>query len=86
MWGVVLYIALAGLFPLVMGIWTKRAAESFEKITKTTGRDMTHLMGALQNLRNLYGLLRAFIIAYALLVVAALIVGLVTYYTSGAPK
>jgi hypothetical protein len=85
-WAPAIYVALAALFPFVLGLWTRRAAESFAKIPKTSGQDMTHLMGALGNLRNLYGLLRALIVAYALVVLIALVAGVIAHFTLGQGK
>ncbi len=80
-WPMAVYVLLASVFFLAIGIWTSRAAASFQKIAETSGQDMTHLMSALSNLRNLYGLLRLLVLAYLITFVIALVAGLVTYFT-----
>jgi len=59
----------------VFGFWTQRAGDRFTKIVKTTGSDVTHLMGALDDLRKMYGVVRYVIVFFFLLLVAFLIVG-----------
>lgn len=49
---------------LFLGFWTLGAARAFQDVSDTQGRDITHLMQALAELRSLYSLL------YWLLIVA----------------
>ena len=42
---------------IVVGIWTHRAGREFRRVADTQGKDISHLMGALGNLLNLYTLL-----------------------------
>ena len=52
-----------GLFYVLMGVWTRTAGASFQKIVDTQGSDITHLMNALGSLHSMYSLI------YTLLVV-----------------
>lgn len=63
LWGIVIQTALAGLIFLLIGVWTKSAAASFQDIVATTGRDISNLMGALSSLHKMYALLYTLIIA-----------------------
>jgi hypothetical protein len=42
---------------IVSGIWTHRAGRAFGSVARTHGKDVSHLMGALENLLKLYTLL-----------------------------
>ncbi len=42
---------------IVVGIWTHRAGREFRSVSDTHGKDISHLMGALENLLKLYTLL-----------------------------
>lgn len=68
---------IQGIIQLLIGIWTAKAATSFQLIVKTQGNDIENLMNALGELRKLYALQYwIFIIALVLVVigiVAALI-------------
>jgi hypothetical protein len=70
LWGIALNTGVVGLFYLLMGVWTRSAAEGFKKIVSTQGQDISHLMNALGSLHSMYALV------YTLLVVT-LIAGLV---------
>jgi hypothetical protein len=70
-------IGLGMLFYLALGIWTSRAARSFQHIVSTQGQDVTHLMDALDNLRKLYGLLSILVKVYVAIVLVAVVVGLI---------
>ena len=45
------------LLLIVVGIWTHRAGREFRRVAETQGKDISHLMGALENLLKLYTLL-----------------------------
>lgn len=60
-----------GLFYLLVGVWTRRAAGYFDTIPKTRGRDIINLMDALGTLNKVYGLLYFLIM---LVVIGVLIV------------
>ena len=67
LWGFVINAGISGLVYLLIGIWTRSAAASFQQIVDTRGRDIAHLMGALGSLRNMYGLI------YTLLVITLIL-------------
>ncbi|HEY9711746.1 MAG TPA: hypothetical protein V6D48_26295, partial [Oculatellaceae cyanobacterium] len=69
--GVGVLIAISGLFTLlrggigniingvvqiIIGVWTNKAASSFQLMVNTQGNDIENLMGALGELRKLYTL------------------------------
>jgi hypothetical protein len=70
-------IGLAMLFFLVLGSWTSRSAQAFGQIVATRGRDINHLMDALNNLRKMYGLLSLVVKVYVVLVGIAVIGSLI---------
>jgi hypothetical protein len=57
LWGVAINGAIVGLFYLLLGVWTRSAAASFQQIVDTKGNDITHLMNALSSLYSMYNLL-----------------------------
>jgi hypothetical protein len=59
---------LEGVFLVLAGVWTWGAAKSFAQIVTTSGRDIAHLMQALERLARVYALMR-------MLLLAALVVG-----------
>ena len=62
---------VSGLINIVIGVYTRRAAERFAKIVKTEGNDIRHLMDALGELLKIYGLQMILIlIAIVLMIVA----------------
>jgi hypothetical protein len=67
---------LSGTLYSVIGLWTDRASESFKKIADTQGKDASHLMRALRDLKNLYTLqvwICTFIMASAVFGMATLL-------------
>jgi hypothetical protein len=68
---------LGGILYIAIGVWTRRAADEFHLIVRTEGRDVSHLMRALENMRKIYDLIYLFIVIITVLVVLALIVALV---------
>ena len=70
----VAFITLATLFILFLGIWTRRAADSFDEITTTTGRDIDHLMVGLDDLRKAFSLLSVIVKLYVALVIVSILV------------
>ena len=61
---------IQGIIQLIIGLWTAKAATSFQLIVKTQGNDIENLMTALGELRKLYALQYwIFIIALVLVVV-----------------
>jgi hypothetical protein len=47
---------MTGALACVVGLWTQRASTSLRSVVQTEGRDITHLMDALDDLRKLYSL------------------------------
>jgi hypothetical protein len=67
---------LSGTLYSVIGLWTDRASASFRKITDTEGKDVSFLVSALRDLRNLYSLqvwICTFIMASAVFGMVALL-------------
>jgi hypothetical protein len=66
---------IAGGVNIFLGVWTRSAAESFQQIVTTKGRDISHLMNALSDLLKMYRLqYMLLLIALALLAVVVPIV------------
>jgi hypothetical protein len=57
----------------MMGVWTERAGAQFRTVVVTEGRDIRHLMHALEDLRRLYTL--QFWICLAAIVSALVLLG-----------
>jgi hypothetical protein len=47
---------ITGALACVVGLWTQRASASFKSVVQTEGKDISHLMDALDDLRKLYSL------------------------------
>lgn len=47
---------IQGVLFLLVGLWTRNAAQSFKRVVSTSGADIENLMGALGELRKLYTL------------------------------
>jgi hypothetical protein len=70
---------IQGTIMIIMGIWTTKAASSFKKIVDTRDNDIVNLMGALGELRKLYGLQYwLFIIALIFIVLAIVLTVIIT--------
>src|SRR5208283_4350491 len=70
------------LLLIVVGIWTHRAGREFRRVAETQGKDIAHLMGALENLLKLYTLL--YLLFFIALVFAIIQLGAHGLYGSGA--
>ena len=66
-----------GVVQILIGLWTSKAASSFQRIVDTQGSDMENLMGALGELRKLYTLQYWLILIAVIFVAIALIVALI---------
>jgi len=66
-----------GIAQLIIGFWTMKAAKSFKLIVDTEGRDVENLMGALGELRKLYGLQYWVIMITLIFVFIGLIVAII---------
>jgi hypothetical protein len=62
-------------FFVIIGIWTKRAAVSFQRVVTTEGSDVTNLMAALGELKKLYTLQYWLILLVIALIALAVVVG-----------
>jgi hypothetical protein len=83
LWGIALNVGVVGLFYLVMGVWTRTAGDSFQKIVDTQGSDISHLMNALSALHSMYALVYTLLVVTILLGLVALVVTLVQQLGSG---
>jgi hypothetical protein len=54
--GSYLYSVILAVIYILMGIWTFKAGNSFDRVVKTEGHDIGHLMQAVASLLNLYSL------------------------------
>ena len=64
---------VSGTLACVVGLWTQRASVSLRSVVKTEGRDITHLMDALDDLRKLYSLQYWLLIVGLLLAMSGLL-------------
>ena len=62
-------------FLVIIGIWTKKAAASFQRVVTTEGSDVTNLMAALGELKKLYTLQYWLILLVIALITLAVVVG-----------
>jgi len=67
-----------GIIQGIIGFWTLKAAKSFQLIVDTEGRDIENLMGALGELRKLYGLQYWILIIALIFVAIGLVVAIVS--------
>lgn len=74
---------IQGIIQLIIGIWTAKAASSFQLIVKTQGSDIENLMNALGELRKLYTLQYWVLIIALILVVIAIVTALLSRPTLG---
>lgn len=76
---------LQGIFSIIVGLWTRSAASSFERITTSQGQDISLLMSALSELKRIYSLQRtAYIVLIVLTVLAVAVAILATMFFVGA--
>jgi hypothetical protein len=66
--------AVMGVFYIIIGVWTKGAAQSIQNIVNTEGNDIDHLMNAVKDLNKLYSLQKWLMIVGIVLTVLAVIV------------
>lgn len=79
-----LAFALAGLFLLLVGIWTQQAAAGFAGIVITKGQDISRLMDAMGALHRKYSLMYNMLLAAAIVTFASLAIGLWHAWRGGA--
>jgi hypothetical protein len=70
LWGIAISSGVNGLIYLLIGVWTRNAAASFQKIVDTTGSDIHHLMDAVSSLDKMYGLIYTLIVVGLVLLLA----------------
>lgn len=64
-------VLIFGVLMILCGIWTTTAAAAFRQVDKSTGRDVDHVMLAIENLASMYRLQAILIgIAAGLFIVA----------------
>jgi hypothetical protein len=67
LWGLAIGGLVNGLLYLLIGVWTRNAAGSFQQIVDTRGHDISHLMHALGSLNKMYTLIYTLIVIGLLL-------------------
>ncbi len=77
LWGIAIGSGVNFLLYLLIGMWTRQAARSFQQIVDTKGNDISLLMSALSALNKMYTLVYTLILIGLLVLVAS--VGLFLY-------
>ncbi|MCI0461452.1 MAG: hypothetical protein L0Z62_31260 [Gemmataceae bacterium] len=72
LWGIAIGSGVNFLLYLLIGMWTRQAARSFQQIVATRGNDITLLMSALSALNKMYTLVYTLILIGLLVLVASL--------------
>jgi hypothetical protein len=62
LWAIDIAALVNGLIYLLIGVWTRSSAGSFQKIVDTQGHDISHLMDALGSLNKMYTLIYTLIL------------------------
>ncbi len=76
-WGEAITQSMFLVFTFSMGSLMIKAGKEFQAIVTTSGKDISHLMIALDNLRQVYSILSVVIILFVLLMIIAMAVSLV---------
>jgi hypothetical protein len=79
--GTILYLLFTTLLFLAFAVWTSRSSLAFRQITETTGRDISHLMGALDGLRKVYGVLATFVKVFVAITLLVLVLNLIAAFS-----
>jgi hypothetical protein len=79
--GTMLYLLFSTLLFLAFAVWTSRSSLEFQQITETSGQDISHLMGALDGLRKVYGVLATFVKVFVAITLLALVLNLVAAFS-----
>lgn len=66
-----------GVLLLLIGFWTRNAAQAFRRVVNTTGTDIENLMGALGELRKLYTLQYWLTIVVLIFLALGLLLGII---------
>lgn len=72
---------LAAVVCFLLAGWLLKASVAFSRVTTTTGRDITHLMGGLRSLAAWFDLLAFFVKLYLALLAVLLLVLLIGLFT-----
>jgi hypothetical protein len=65
---------IQGIIFIIIGVWTRKAAEAFSRVAETTGRDIENIMEAVVNLKKLYRLQGILFLIGVVLVLVAIVV------------
>jgi hypothetical protein len=76
-WGEVIVVIMAAVFLMTMGGLTLGAGRAFKNVATTTGRDISHLMQALDNLRQMFSILSVLVLLWMVLAAIALVAALI---------
>jgi hypothetical protein len=79
--GTILYLLASTLLFLAFATWTSKSSHAFRQITETRGRDISHLMSALDGLRMVYGVLATFVKVFIAITLLALVLNLVAAFS-----
>jgi hypothetical protein len=71
-WGAAVSQGMFLVFTFTMGSLMVKAGKEFQAIVASSGQDISHLMSALDNLRQIYSILSVIIILFVLLMIIAL--------------
>ena len=77
-WSAVISQGMFVVFTLAMGGLMIKAGKEFQAIVTTSGDDISHLMVALDNLRQVYSILSVIIILCVLLTLVALAISMIS--------
>jgi hypothetical protein len=83
--GAALLIAGAALIYLSLGWWFRSSSHSFIEVVATQGKDIDHLMAALNELRKPFSLIRTLVVAYAIFVLFGMLVLIFAALTNQPP-
>jgi len=73
-----------GIVNTIFGVWLNKAASSFKEIVDTEGNDIINLMGALGELRKLFGLIYWLLIIALIFLAIGLVGGIILGIVAGA--
>jgi hypothetical protein len=76
-------VLIFGILTILCGIWTATAAAAFRQVDTSTGRDVDHVILAIENLATMYRLQALLIGTAAGLFIVALAVSVVAMLTRG---
>ena len=77
-WSAVITQGMFVVFTFAMGSLMIKAGKEFQAIVKTSGKDISHLMVALDNLRQVYSILSVIIILCVLLSLVAMALSMIS--------